>query len=395
MNADSPAPSRDDHKSPEPNQIRQIPSPADLSERDAALCLHLAAGLGPKTFQKLVEHFGSAVAVVSAPPSRLQVVPGVSPKLARNIALCLTETSVQDQLQLCQAHQIAIHDPTSEFYPSPLKKIYDPPSILFSQGRLTEQDQIAIAIVGSRHATHYGLRTAEKLASQLAIMGFTVVSGLARGIDAAAHRGALKVGGRTIAVLGGGLLNIYPPEHIELARQIRDQGVLCSESLPKSAPKSGSFPSRNRIITGLSLGVVVVEASERSGALISARLASEQGREVFAVPGQIDSRLSRGCHRLIRDGAKLIESVDDILEELGPLAVPARLSSKETVRRPVELMLGDQEKAVLNAISTSVTSFDSLVATTGLPTPRILSTVSVLEIRGLIKRISGTNFVRV
>jgi DNA processing protein len=355
----------------------------------------LVPGLGPRTFLKLIEHFGSASAVLGAAPASIREVAGVNQKLARDIALSSSESGYQQQLQLCQENQIDVTDPTSETYPPALKEIYDPPPVLFSQETWKAQDQIAIAIVGSRHATHYGLRTAERLASQLALVGFTIVSGLARGIDAAAHRGALKAGGRTIAVLGGGLLNLYPAEHAELARQVRGQGLLLSESLPLSAPKSGSFPSRNRIISGLSLGVIVVEASQRSGALITARLAVEQGREVFAVPGPIDSRMSRGCHRLIRDGAKLIESVDDVLEELGPLTSPARITADSTIHRPAELMLGEQEKLVLNAISISGTCFDSLVASTGLPTSRILSTISILEVRGLIKRLSGTNFVRV
>jgi DNA processing protein len=355
----------------------------------------LVQGLGPRSYLKLIEYFGSAKAAVSAAPSELQKVQGISPKLARSICSCVSKSDYRQQLQLCLDNQIEILDLTSESFPPQLKEIYDPPPILFSQGGWMPQDQIALAIVGSRHATHYGLRTAERLASQLSLAGFTIVSGLARGIDAAAHRGALKVGGRTIAVLGGGLLNLYPPEHADLAQQIRAQGLMLSESLPLAAPKSGSFPSRNRIITGLSLGLVVVEAGQRSGALISARLAADQGREVFAVPGPIDSRLSRGCHQLIRDGAKLIESVEDVLDELGPLAVPARLTPEVTVHKPAELKLGEQEKMVLNAISTSTTSFDSLVASTGLPTPRILATISVLEIRGLIKRLSGTNFVRV
>ena len=179
---------------------------------------------------------------------------------------------------------------------------------------------MAVAIVGTRHATRYGLAQAERLAGSLARTGFTVVSGLARGIDAAAHRGALAAGGRTIAVLASGLLEIYPPEHDKLADEVAASGYLVSESPPRMVPLSGAFPQRNRIISGLSLGTIVVEAADRSGALITARHAYEQGREVFAVPGPIDSRMSRGCHALIKDGAKLVESIDDVLAELGPLA---------------------------------------------------------------------------
>jgi DNA processing protein len=365
-----------------------------LPERQAALCLHLVRGIGPLIFERLVQRFGSASKVLQAAPSDLRQVTGVSQQLAHEIATQDNRQALQEQLKLCSQHQIEVLDLTDERYPAPLKEIYDPPAVLFMQGELLPQDSLAIAIVGSRHATHYGLRTAERLAAELALRGFTIISGLARGIDAAAHRGALKVGGRTVAVLGGGILNLYPPEHQPLAREITGAGAVLSESLPLSAPKSGAFPRRNRIVSGLALGVLVVEASGQSGALITARLATEQGREVFAVPGPIDSRMSRGCHRLLKDGAALVETADDILEELGPLAVPARLSSETTVRNPAELKLGEQERRVLDAISTSETSFDELVAITQLPAPRILSTISILEVRGLIKRLSGTRFVR-
>jgi DNA processing protein len=266
--------------------------------------------------------------------------------------------------------------------------------VLFVQGQLRPENSIAIAIVGSRHATTYGIKMAESLGRGMALAGFTVVSGLARGIDAAAHRGALQVGGLTLAVLGSGLLNLYPAEHANLASEIRNQGAVLSEFLPYQAPKSGAFPQRNRIVTGLSLGVVIVEAAERSGALISARLANEQGREVFAVPGRANSRMSRGCHALIKDGAKLVESVDDILEELGPLATPAKLDSDQTIRHPAELQLTEQESLVLQQIDVDPTAIDLVVEKSGLPVARVLSTVSVLEIRRLIRRVSGNKLVR-
>ena len=218
---------------------------------------------------------------------------------------------------------------------------------------------------------------------------------MARGIDAAAHRGALEAGGRTIAVLGSGVLNIYPPEHLELAMDVRKNGAIISEQPPMSPPKSGSFPQRNRIVTGMCLGTVIVEAAERSGALISARLAMEQDREVFAVPGQIDNRMARGCHKLIRDGATLVENVDHIIEELGPLATPAISEKGEEVRHPAELQLNDMEKAVLRAIEVEPTELESIVDASELPVHRVLSTISVLEIRRLIRRVSGTAVVRI
>jgi DNA processing protein len=312
-----------------PSQTNSV----DQSERDAALCLHLVSGIGPRAFGELVSHFGSAAEVLNAAPADLRDVPGIGTKLVSQIVDAQSKFDIEPTLKLCRDNDINILDPTCDEYPTPLKEIYDPPAILFSHGKLSQNDSIAIAIVGSRHATHYGKTVAEKLARGLSMAGFTIVSGLARGIDAAAHQGALKAGGRTIAVLGGGLLKMYPPEHKGLAGEIRNQGAVLSESLPMSAPKSGSFPKRNRIVTGLSLGVIVVEASDRSGALISARLSMEQGREVFAVPGRIDSRMSRGCHRLLRDGAKLAESVDDVIEELGPLATPTQLTSVDPARQ--------------------------------------------------------------
>jgi len=230
----------------------------------------------------------------------------------------------------------------------------------------------------------------------LARAGITVISGLARGIDGASHRGALSAGGRTLAVLASGVLNVYPPEHIPLAHEIVESGgALLSEQPPKMEPLAGMFPQRNRIISGLSMGVVVVEAAQQSGALITARHAMEQGREVFAVPGQVDQRHSRGCHQLIRDGAKLVETVDDILDELGPLVEAVPRNDGRTIRHPAELKLNEIEQQVLQAIDTSPTMIDNLAIKCHLPIHRILSTISVLEMRRLIRRVSGNQVMRV
>ena len=242
--------------------------------------------------------------------------------------------------------------------------------------------------------TQYGLRQAERLAGSLARAGLTIVSGLARGIDAAAHRGALAAGGRTIGVLASGVLNIYPPEHDKLAAEVAACGALLSEQPARSAPLAGTFPQRNRLISGLSLGVIVVEAAERSGALITARHAMEQGREVFAVPGNADSRASRGCHRLIRDGAKLIETADDVLEELGPLVEAAPGGDGQVVHHPAELLLNETERQVLAAIASEATQVDQVVTASGLPAASVLATLSVLEIRHLVRRLSGSTVVR-
>ena len=365
------------------------------NEIEAALCLNLVPGIGPVVYADLIAEFGSPTNVLCAPPAKLRKVPGVGSKLVSSI-VCAKETcDVEQQLEICRQHDIQILNRSSKQYPERLMEIYDPPSVLFCRGKLLPADNIAMAIVGSRHASGYGVKIAQQLSRGLSMAGVTIVSGLARGIDAAAHRGALESGGRTIAVLGGGHLNLYPPEHVDLAKQVCGQGAVVSESLPNSSPKSGSFPRRNRIVTGLSLGVIVVEAAQRSGALISARLAMEQGRDVFAVPGRIDNRMSRGCHRLIRDGAKLVECVDDVLEELGPMASPTQLEDKTTIRRPAELKLTDQESIVLNSITSEATEFDSIVEKTQLPPARVLSTISILEMRRLVRRVSGTALIRV
>ncbi|MCG8586184.1 MAG: DNA-processing protein DprA [Pirellulales bacterium] len=359
------------------------------------LRLALVPGVGPRLRQALLERFETPSRVLAAAPSDLRAVQGIGPKLANSIVAASDSTEAEAQIELCAANDVTILVADDLAYPRALKEIHDPPAVLFVRGELTSDDALATAIVGSRHATQYGKTQAERLGGSLARAGLTVVSGLARGVDAAAHRGALAAGGRTIAVLGSGVLNIYPPEHVELADEICERGAVISEMPPTFAPIGGSFPQRNRIITGLSLGLIVVEAAERSGALISARHAMEQGREVFAVPGRIDSRMSRGCHQLLRDGACLVESVDDVLESLGPLVEPMQQADGTEVHHPAELQLNEVERAILSAIDTEPTPVDTIATTTGLPVHQVLSTLSVLEMRHLIRRPSGSSVVRV
>jgi DNA processing protein len=358
------------------------------------LCLALVSGIGPRLRQLLLERFTSPADILAAPPSELRNVPGIGPKLSRAIAEARHEIDIDAEMALCHDNSIRLVIQQADDYPRSLREIPDPPGVLFCRGTLLPQDALAVAIVGSRHATHYGLQQAERLAAGLARAGLTIVSGLARGIDGAAHRGALSAGGRTIGVLGSGLLNVYPPEHKELAAQVIDSGALLSESPPHSPPASGAFPQRNRIITGMSLGVIIVEASTRSGALISARHAMEQGREVFAVPGRVDNRMAHGAHRLIRDGATLVETVDDVLEQLGPLVEATTLEDGDVVRHPAELQLGEQEQEVLQAIGAEPTTIDEVIGRTGLTPQKALSTVSVLEMRRLIRRVGGTRVMR-
>ena len=374
------------------------PSPPEESYDPALVAsvrLALVPGVGPATRRALLEAFGSAEAVLTAAPSRLREIPGVGPKLTRRIVAAEDEIDVESQLRLCREAGLQLLTEDSPEYPRLLREISDPPGLLFVQGRLEPDDAMSIAIVGTRHASSYGRQQAERLAGGLARAGLTVVSGLARGIDAVAHQAAMKAGGRTLAILGSGVLNVYPPEHKPLAEQVSHSGALISENPPMSEPMSGTFPQRNRLITGMSLGVIVVEAGDRSGALISARHAMEQGREVFAVPGRVDSRTSHGCHRLIRDGAKLVETVDDVLEELGPLVEATPRADGRVVHHPAELQLNEQERLVLDAIGADPTSIDTVAMTSGLPVQRVLATLSVLEMRRLVRRVSGTYVIRV
>jgi DNA processing protein len=371
--------------------------PAEPSRDDLvdSLRLSLISGVGPRIRQALLERFGSARAALAAAPSALREVYGVGPKLMHKIAGADHEIDVEAEIALCREHGIDIFTEAHTAYPRILREIHDPPGVLFVRGALKPNDALAVGIVGTRHGTQYGLRQAERLAGGLARAGLTIISGLARGIDAAAHRGALSAGGRTIAVLASGVMNIYPPEHDKLAEEVAAHGALLSESPPHSEPLAGTFPQRNRLISGLSLGVIVVEAPERSGALITARHAMEQGREVFAVPGNVDSRASRGCHQLIRDGAKLVESADDVLEELGPLVEAAPRDDGQVIHHPAELLLNELEQQVLAAIGSEATSIDGIVAQSGLPVSQVLSTLSVLEMRRLIRRLSGTTAARI
>lgn len=354
------------------------------------LRLNLINGLGPRLRQQLLEFFDSPVNILRASESQLRQVPGIGPNIASAIVNANNRLAAQSELHRCRELNIGLVFESEENYPANLREIPDPPGILYARGEMIPADSIAIAIVGTRHASQYGLGQAEQFATGLARAGFTIVSGLARGIDTVAHQAALEAGGRTIAVLGSGVTKVYPPENKRLADDITKNGAVISESSLDSKPKGSSFPQRNRIVTGLSLGVIVVEAAARSGALISAHHAMEQNREVFAVPGRVDSRTSSGCHHLIRDGAKLVEHVDHVLEELGPLATKTLDVQGHTVLHPAELQLNEQERLILDAIVDDSTSIDQIVSMTQIPVHRVLATISVLEMKRLITRLSGT-----
>jgi DNA processing protein len=371
--------------------------PPDLLGHVRLACV---PGIGSRLRRLLLDRFGTPEGVFAASPAEIASVGRISRKLAESLPTLANDSTADEVIALCRKRSVDILLEGNAGYPALLSRIDDPPGLLFVRGTLLPQDSLSVAIVGARHATAYGLKVAEQLGASLARAGYTVVSGLARGIDAAAHRGAMQAGGRTIAVLGSGVLNVYPPEHADLAHEVIEAGALISELPPLTDPNAGTFPQRNRIVSGLSLGVVVVQAAERSGALITARLATEQGREVFAVPGAIDCRMSKGSHQLIRDGAKLVASVDDILEEFGPLFETATTADGRAVTSAAELQLGDIERRVLDACDSLAAggskpvAIDDIVDTSGLAASQVLATVGVLEMRRLIRRLPGNQIAR-
>ncbi len=360
----------------------------------AALALSLITGIGPHLQASLLQSFGSAENVLRQSVESLLSVNGIGPQVASRIVSGNHRNAAADMLSRCKDLEVDLLRKGHASYPRGLANVNDSPAILYARGKLLPQDELAIAIVGSRRCTAYGRRQAERLAGSLVRAGFTIVSGLARGIDGAAHRGALNAGGRTIAVMATGVKDIYPPEHAELALSIVKNGAIVSEFPLDQPPRPGLFPQRNRIISGLSLGVIVVEATRNSGALYTARHALEQGREVFAVPGNVDSLASEGSHDLIRDGVTLIRNVDDVLQELGPLAKPTTSKEATAVHDPREMSLNPQEKEILNHISSSPIHVEDVLRATQLELSRVLSTITVLEMKRFIRRLPGNMLIR-
>ncbi|MGL4943936.1 MAG: DNA-processing protein DprA [Thermoguttaceae bacterium] len=348
-----------------------------------AITLSLVDTLSARSMVRLREAFGDAGAILSTPVDQLERV--VKYETAAKIAAVARQRDrAEEVFEICQRHRIDIVLIGDANYPTILSEIDDPPPVLYVRGSILPTDAFALAIVGTRYPTHYGVRVTEQLTSAVASSGMTVVSGLARGIDSVAHRAALAAGGRTIAVLGSGVLNVYPTNHGDLAEEIASRGAVVSEFPPHCPPAPWRFPQRNRIVSGLSLGVLVTEAPLASGTMITARLASEQGREVFAVPHPIGSHQSRGCHQLLRDHAVLTEGIDDIIGELGPMQESVVLSSG-TRKHPAEWHLNDQELRVLAAIDSGAISRDALETVTELSPSQIAIILSVLESRSIVR----------
>jgi DNA processing protein len=361
------------------------------------LALKSIMGIGNALFSALVDNWGTPEAVFSASASKLQTLPGITRKIADAVIGFKSWDKILRELELVRKAGINIVTYQDELYPVKLLEIYDRPVFLYLQGKLTSDD-INIAVVGSRLASTYGKYTTERISRELAGLGLTVVSGLARGIDSAAHRGALAARGRTIAVLGSGLDIVYPPENKKLFATIIEQGAVISELPLGSPPVAFNFPARNRIISGMSYGVVVVEAGEKSGSLITAKLALEQGREVFAVPGSIDSAGARGTNKLIKQGAKLIENTDDILEEILPQLEKTKVFSASSVSRPeaikppVKTELSKTDQEIVDIVSGGCLHIDEIITGTGLSPAEISSTLMALELKGLIQQHPGKYF---
>ena len=364
------------------------------SDRDALIALNLAGMVGHVLFRRLRARAGSTRAIFALPEEGLSSVEGLRAKAVEGLTAPDLPDRVAREKEEAARLGLRIITLADADYPSLLASIFDPPLVLYLRGELRPADGLAVALVGSRRASYYGEKQARRLASSLAHAGFTVVSGLARGIDAASHEGALDADGRTIAVLGCGLSQVYPPEHEALARRVVEHGAVLSEHPVGFPVLAENFPRRNRIVSGLALGVVVVEAGRASGALITARWAAEQGREVFAVPGPVDRPGFAGCHRLIKDGAKLVENVEDILAELGPLARSVPTPQGEIVQDPRLLALSEGEQRVLSVLDSEARSVDEVIGRAGLPTSAVSAVLFSLELKHLVVQLAGKRFVR-
>lgn len=364
----------------------------DSAELKSWLALFTVPQIGPVRYVSLVRHFGSPQRVLDADKEELAGLPDIGPVTASNIRRGVSWDEAEKQAGLIQQHGVDLLPFTDDDYPHNLLAIYDPPPFLFVKGKISQDDRNAVAIVGCRYPSVYGKRITESIARELAQRGITIVSGMARGIDSIGHVSALKEKGRTIAVFGSGLDVIYPPENRKLAERIRSSGVLISEFSMGTKPEKPNFPRRNRLISGLSLGVVVVEAGEKSGALLTAGCALEQNREVFAIPGNLGSKTSEGTNGLIKQGAKLVTSVEDILDEL---KIDTKGAKSSPVDREEDLShLSEKEKNLFGFISDEPLHIDKIAGSASVGVSEALSLLLSLELKGLVKQLSGKMFVQ-
>lgn len=346
--------------------------------------------LSPRAALALIERFGGPEAVFEASESELETVEHLTQKGLTRI-LGPVPAAIEHDLKVIEETGVIVTPIKSPDYPISLKEIYDPPVVLYSRGRIIESDKLSVAIVGSRRATVYGRSVAERIARDLAARGLTIVSGGARGIDTAAHKGALAAGGRSVAFLGCGIDVSYPAENKKLFEVMADSGAVVSEFPLGAAPEPWRFPPRNRLISGLSIGVLICQSPEASGALITASYAAEQGKDVYAVPGNVDDDRNRGSHKLIKDGARLVESAQDILEELGLDGTGEEGRNQLTL--PMESMT-DSEQRIVMLLSLEPMQVDEIIEKSGLAAPMVSGTLTILEMKSIVRRVPGNAYVR-
>jgi DNA processing protein len=361
-----------------------------MTSSEACVALNMVTGVGPVRLRRLLDVFETPERVLLARAAELRTVEGVGPEVANAIASWQEHIDLAAELKRVEEFGAHVITQESPEYPRALREIHNPPIVLYVWGTLEARDHRAISVVGSRQTSHYGLECAKKLSYQLAYAGLTVVSGLARGIDTAAHQGALAAKGRTVAVIGSGLADLYPPENLGLAEKIAASGAVVSEFPMTFPPSPQTFPYRNRIVAGWGSGLLVVEAGMKSGALITAGQALEQGRLVYAIPGPIDRPTAAGSNRLIQQGAKLVTSASDILDDLQMLFTEPR--SKPAAADAS--LLSTEEQSVLSAVDDVETPLDSIVIKSGLPMPKVASTLLALEMKRRVKQLPGQQFVR-
>jgi DNA processing protein len=357
------------------------------------LALGRVKGLGCVGFKKLAAHFADPTKIFSASSAELAQVEGLHRDVIDGLLNFSDWVEIDNEVRRAREAGIDLVPFTHPSYPARLRMIADPPPFLYVKGVIRVEDDKAVAIVGSRSASDYGRRVARDLARGLANLGFTVVSGMARGIDGTAHQTVLQAGGRTIAVLGSGVERAYPPEHDNLYRHISESGAVISELPIGTRPMAFNFPARNRLISGLSLGVVVVEATEKSGSLITAAMAVEQGREVFAVPGEAGASRSRGAHQLIRQGAKLVETVDDIIEEIAPQLLRRSGAAAPSPPRTLPQSAGEQARKILALLQENTLQVDQVIERSALPAAQVLEILLDLELQGFIRQSPGHIYI--
>lgn len=366
-----------------------------MTNREAILALNLLPGIGPIRITRLLEAFGDAGDVITASANQLQRVDGIGAETAKMIVAWQDHVDPTKEIAEAEERGISIITRDDESYPRHLLQAYDAPILLYVWGAILPKDKHAISVVGSRRATTYGVSATKKLTYQLAHAGFTIVSGLARGIDTKAHESALAAKGRTIAVIGSGLARLYPPENLALAEKIADgNGAVISEFPLHKAPDKQTFPMRNRIVAAWGQAVLVTECPAWSGSIITANLASEYGKPIFAVPGPIDKPSSAGCHQLIRDGATLVTDASHIIDDMGELPFSFRNeSTKQEVAAIPELP--PEETALLSAMEAGEEyAVDSLIQRSGLPSSAVTAALFKLELRRLVRPLPGFRFIR-